>query len=72
MSELTKLDSGGELTTPTEGDLRSLLGNLAQHLSAGASKHHDDVTCELDFACDSLGARGRLRFRSYRRQPTAA
>ena len=70
MPELAKLNSGGnELTT--EGDLRMLVSNLAQHLSAAATKH-DDVCCELDFACDPMGTRGRLRFRSYRRPPSAA
>jgi hypothetical protein len=70
-TELMKV-TPGELATTAEGDLRSLLGNLAQQLSAGASKHHDDITCELDVACDNLGSRARLRFRSYRRQPAAA
>ena len=65
MSELMKL--GNELTTAAEGDLRTLVASLAQHLQSAAVKHADDTVCELDFATDAMGSRGRLRFRSYRR-----
>jgi hypothetical protein len=66
-----KLNSGSnELTT--EGDLRTLIASLAQSLASANVKHADDVVCEVDFATDSLGARGRLRFRSYRRPPANA
>jgi hypothetical protein len=71
MSELMKLNSG-ELTTTAEGDLRTLVASLAQHLQSAAVKHADDTICELDFSTDSLGTRGRLRFRSYRRPPASA
>jgi hypothetical protein len=66
-----KLNSGSnELTT--EGDLRTLIASLAQSLQNATVKHADDTVCELDFACDALGSRGRLRFRSYRRPPASA
>jgi len=70
MQEIRKLNSGSELTT-TEGDLRTLVASLAQHLQSATVKHADDVVCEVDFATDTMGSRGRLRFRSYRR-PQAA
>jgi hypothetical protein len=69
--EIMKLNSGNDLTTTAEGDLRSLVSSLAEHLKNATVKHADDVVCELDFATDSLGSRGRLRFRSYRRPPAA-
>src|SRR5215831_10769688 len=68
MSELVKLNSGDKLA---EGDLRTLVASLAQHLQSAAVKNADDVTCEVDFAVDGMGSRGRLRFRSYRRPPAA-
>jgi hypothetical protein len=64
--------TGNELTTTAEGDLRTLVASLAQHLHSATVKNADDVTCEVDFAADSLGSRGRLRFRSYRRPPASA
>jgi hypothetical protein len=69
MQEIVKL--GNELTTTAEGDLRSIVASLAQHLQNAAVKHADDTVCELDFATDAMGSRGRLRFRSYRRPPAA-
>lgn len=66
MQEIMKLNSGNELTT-AEGDLRTLVASLAQHLQSASVKHADDVACEVDFAVDGMGSRGRLRFRSYRR-----
>jgi hypothetical protein len=61
--------SGGELVT--EGDLPSVIGTLARDLQA-AVKNMDDTTIELDFASDSMGSRGRLRFRAYRHRHDAA
>jgi hypothetical protein len=72
MQEITKLNSGNELTTTAEGDLRSLVSSLVQHLQNATIKHADDTVCELDFATDAMGSRGRLRFRSYRRSPNVA
>lgn len=54
---------GGELVT--EGELHSIISALARDLQS-AVKHMDDTTIELDFASDSMGSRGRLRFRAYR------
>jgi hypothetical protein len=71
MSELVKLNSGNELTTTAEGDLRTLVASLAQQLQSAAVKHADDTLVEVDFAVDGMGSRGRLRFRSYRRPPAA-
>jgi hypothetical protein len=71
LSELVKVNStGNELTT--EGDLRSLIASLAQTLQNATVKHADDTVCEVDFATDAMGSRGRLRFRSYRRPPAAS
>jgi len=72
MSELMKLNSGNELTTTAEGDLRTLVASLAHHLQGATVKHTDDTVCELNFATDAMGSRGRLRFRSYRRPTNAA
>jgi len=69
MSELMKLNSGNDLTTMAEGDLRTLVASIAQHLQSATVKHADDTVCEVDFATDAMGSRGRLRFRSYRRRP---
>jgi hypothetical protein len=55
--------SGAELIT--EGDLKSIISTLARDLQS-ATKTMDDTTIELDFASDSMGARGKLRFRAYR------
>ena len=68
MSELVKLDSGGELTTT--GDARMLISTLAQQLHSSAVKNATDVVC--DFSTDDMGGRVRLRFRSYRRPPNEA
>jgi hypothetical protein len=67
MQEIMKLNPGNEPSTTVEGDLRSIVASLAQHLQSAAVKHADDTVCELDFATDAMGSRGRLRFRSYRR-----
>jgi len=69
MNEVLKLNPD-ELTT--EGDLRTLLASLTQHLHSATVKHADDTLVELDFATDAMGSRGRLRFRSYRRSTTPA
>ena len=42
MSELVKLNSG-ELTTTAEGDLRTLVASLAQHLHNATVKNADDT-----------------------------
>ena len=71
MQEIMKLNAGNELSTTAEGDLRSIVASLAQQLQNATVKHADDTVCELDFATDAMGSRGRLRFRSYRRPPAA-
>jgi hypothetical protein len=68
MNEVLKLNPG-ELAA--EGDLRTLLASLTAHLQSAVVKHADDTLVELDFASDSMGSRGRLRFRSYKRAPNA-
>ena len=49
MPELMKLNSGNDLTTTAEGDLRTIVASLAQHLQSATVKHADDTVCEVDF-----------------------
>jgi hypothetical protein len=63
-----KLQSGGEVTA--EADLPTIVAALGRDLQASV-KGMDDIVVELDVVQDpTMGARAKLRFRSYRRVPT--